>query len=203
MLNLPPAILREANSLSTDSPWLILLDINIEGELPIRLVNNNEDITFQGNEYIAFGFQITMPAQSSKGEIPTVQLSVANSTRTLQTYVEQYSGGVGASVVLTVVNAAHLSDDYAELTTTLTVVGCQCNAQWVVFTLGAANPLNKKFPPNQYIAAHCRFKFRGTYCGYVGAESECNKTIDRCRELQNSPRFGGHLGLDGSGIRLV
>lgn len=203
MLNLPPTVLREVNTLDADSPWLILLDINISGEEPIRLVNNNEDVTYQGNVYIAFGFTITMPTQSSKGEIPSVQLSVANSTRTLQTYVEQYSGGVGAAVTLTVVNAAHLSEDYAELTTTLTVIGCQCNAQWVVFTLGAANPLNKKFPPNQYIAAHCRFKFKGTYCGYDGFETECNKTIDRCRELQNASRFGGHLGLDSTGIRLV
>lgn len=203
MLNLPPAVLRQANSLDADSPWLILLDINISGEDTIRLVNNNEDIVFDGNTYIAFGFTITMPTQNSKGEIPNVQLSVANSTRTLQTYVEQYSGGVGASVTLTVVNAAHLEENYAELTTTLTVIGCQCNAQWVVFTLGAANPLNKKFPPNQYIAAHCRFKFKGEYCAYDGLETECNKTIDRCRELQNSSRFGGHLGLDSTGIRLV
>lgn len=208
MLSLPPAILRAANRLDQDSPWLCLLDINIAGEPTMRIVNNNEDVTFGGNTYIAFAFTIEPPKENSKGELPSVQLMVANATRTMQTYIEAYQGGVGASVTLRVVNAAHLTEDYTELTTTLQVVACKCTAQWVTFTLGAINPLKRRFPPDQYIAMHCRFAsapygFKGPHCAYSGAATECNGTLDRCRELGNSRRFGGHPGLDGRGLRLV
>ena len=41
----------------------------------------------------------------------------------------------------------------------------------------------------------CRFQgqdgFKGTNCGYAGAETECNYTWDRCVELANQERFGG------------
>lgn len=204
MKNLPPALLRAANKLDQDSPWLILLDIEIEGETTLRIVNNNEDITFSGNTYIAFAFTVDQPKETSKGEIPSVQLAVANATRTLQTYVEQYQGGVGASITMHIVNAGQLSENYAELTTTFQVMSCKCTAQWVTFTLGAINPLNRKFPPYQYIASHCRYKvFKGPLCGYSGLETECNRTLTRCRELLNSARFGGFPGLDGRGIKLI
>jgi len=203
MRNLPSALLRAANRIDQDSPWLILLDIAIESEPVMYLVNNTEDITFDSRTYVAFGFTLDQPKESSKGEIPTLQLAVANATRTLQTYVEQYQGGVGASVTIRIVNAGLLTENYAELTTTLTVQGCKCSSQWVTFTLGAINPLNKKFPPDQYIASSCRFRFKGPHCAYAGSETDCNRTLDRCQELGNSARFGGHPGLDGRGIRLA
>lgn len=196
-------LMQAANRIDGDSPWLILLDIQIGTEPTLYLVNNNEDIPFGGNTYVAFGFTMEMPKESSKGEIPTVSLQVANATRSMQTYIEQYDGGVGSTVTIRIVNAALLAEDYSELTTTLTVQACKVTAQWVTFTLGAVNPLNSSFPPQQYIAMHCRFRFKGPHCGYIGAETECNKTLDRCRVLLNSARFGGHPGLDGRGIRLV
>jgi phage-related protein len=184
-------------------PWLVLLDIAIEGEDTMYLVNNNEDVVFDGRTYIAFAFTVDQPKESSKGEIPSIQLQVANATRTLQTYVEQYQGGVGSSVTIRIVNAGCLAEDYAELTTVMQVLACRCTAQWVTFTLGAINPLNRKFPPDQYIAMHCRFTFKGYHCGYAGAATTCSRTLDNCQLLGNSSRFGGFPGLDGRGIRLV
>ena len=183
---------------------MILLDIQIEGEDTMYLVNNNEDATFEGRNYIAFAFTVDQPKESSKGEIPSIQLAVANATRTLQTYVEAYQGGVGASVTMRIVNAGQLAENYAELTTTFQVMACKCTAQWVTFTLGSINPLNRKFPPHQYIALHCRYKvFKGHQCGYSGSATSCDRTIDTCRNLGNSARFGGFPGLDARGIRLV
>jgi len=204
MRPLPPAILRAANRLDQDSPWLILLDIAIEGEDTMYLVNNTEDIVFEGRTYIAFAFNVDQPKESSKGELPSIQLSVANATRTLQAYVEQYQGGVGATVTIRIVNAGNLGEDYAELTVTLNVMSCKCTAQWVTFTLSAVNPLNRKFPPEQYIALHCRYKqFKGHLCGYVGDATSCDRTLNNCQRLNNNARFGGWPGLDGRGIRLV
>jgi phage-related protein len=191
-----------------DSPWLAMLDIALPGGEHLYLVNNTDDVVFQGQTYSAFAFNYEQQKQTSKGEIPTVTISVSNVSRVIQSYVEQYDGGIGSTVTLIIVNHAHLTEDYAELTADFTVLGSKCTAQWVSFTLGAPNPLNKRFPAWQYIALHCRFKFNypagtGPYCGYSGTATTCSRTLDNCRALGNSTRFGGHPGLDGRGIRIV
>ena len=202
MKNLPPAIIRAANRLDQTAPWLVLLDIYLPGDERLSLVNNNEDITFGGVVYNAFSFNYEQPSESGKGEIPSVTISVSNVSRIVQGYVEMYSGGVGSTVIMTVVNAGLLSENYAELTATFTVLGTKCNAQWVVFTLGSANPLNKRFPPDVYSALHCRFPFKGPHCKYAGAVTTCNRTFNDCRTRANEINFGGHLGLDGRGARV-
>ena len=202
-LDLPPAIIRAANTMDQTEPWLALLDIYLPGGERLSLVNNNEDVTFGGVLYSAFAFNYEQQKQSGKGELPTVTISVSNVSRVIQSYLEQYDGGVGSDVTLIIVNNAHLAEDYAELTTTMTVLGAKANAQWVTFTLGAANPLNKRFPNWQYIALHCRFRYKGPHCGYAGALTTCARTLDDCRAHSNSARFGGHPGLDGRGVRVI
>lgn len=42
----------------------------------------------------------------------------------------------------------------------------------------------------------CRWKvFKGTECGYVGAETECDRSYVRCDELSNTDNFGGFRWL--------
>lgn len=202
-LDLPPAIIRAANTMGQTEPWLALLDIYLPGGERLSLANNNEDVNFGGVLYSAFAFNYEQQKQSGKGELPTVTISVSNVSRVIQAYLEQYDGGVGSEVILTIINHGHLAEDYAELTTTMTVLGAKANAKWVVFTLGAANPLNKRFPNWQYIALHCRFRYQGPHCGYAGALTTCARTLDDCRAHSNSTRFGGHPGLDGRGIRVI
>lgn len=204
MLNIPPSLMENINTIDKSDPWLVLLQIVITGESePLYLVNNNEDIIFDGNEYIAYPFTMSLPSQTNKGELPSVMLAISNVTRALQPYLEEYNGCVGSTVNIIVVNAGQLSENYAELTTSLTIMSCVANASDVTFQLGAANPLQKKFPQDQYLANSCRFKFKGAYCGYSGTESFCNKTLDQCKLYNNSARFGGHTGLTPGGIRVV
>lgn len=216
MKNLPPAIIRASNAIDQSDPWLVLLDIYLVGTAHttvvngitisyserLSLVNNNEDITFNGVLYYAFSFNYEQPSESGKGEIPTVTISVSNVSRIVQGYVELYEGGVGSVVVMTVVNAGLLAENYAELTTNFTVLGSKCSAQWVAFSLGSANPFNKRFPPDIYSAQHCRFKYKGPHCKYAGIIAACDHTFDDCRLHYNEVNFGGHLGLDGRGARV-
>jgi len=42
----------------------------------------------------------------------------------------------------------------------------------------------------------CRWKiFKGTECGYAGAETECDRSYARCDELSNTDNFGGFRWL--------
>jgi len=63
----------------------------------------------------------------------------------------------------------------------------------VTFTLTSKfDILSVNLPARKYSRNYCGWKTLGcTECGYGGAETECNKTLTRCRVLANSGRFGG------------
>ena len=173
MRSLPAALIFEKNRLATPSAWIILLEITLPDSTVLRFARNTEDITFSGDLYTAFPFEIDTVGQSSKGEIPTVRLRVSNVTQLIQPYLEDLDGGIGSVVKITVVNSDHLSENYTELEMTFDVIACNSTSQWVTFTLGAPNPLRQRFPLDQYIAMHCRWRFNrpsGNYpeCSYSG-----------------------------------
>lgn len=184
-------------------PWLVLLDIDLGNGVVLYLVNNNEDITFNTQLYTAFAFNIVLPKENGRGEIPSVELSVSNTTRAIQTYIEQYAGGVGATVTLRVVHADNLAEDYTELTMILDVLATKSTAQYVSFTLGAPNPMRQRFPQHQYIALSCMWIYKGAECGYAGAIATCGRTWAECELHNNTGKFGGFPGLNNIGLRLV
>jgi phage-related protein len=202
MKSLGAALTLEKNKLSTPNPWLILLDVTWPDTTHSYFARNTEDVTFQGHLYIAFPFGIGQTSETSKGEIPTVTLKISNVSQALTGFFESTSGATGASVRIIVVNAALLSENYADLELTYEVISATLDNQWAELILGAENPLRYKFPRDRYVALHCRFIFKGVECGYAGAGSTCNHTLDACKTYGNSSRFGGHPGISG-GIRIV
>lgn len=170
MKSLPANIIIEKNKLASPNPWLILLEITLTDTdaTILRFVRNTEDVIFEGNTYTAFPFEIEPTKQGSKGEIPTITLSVSNITRVLQTYLDELEGGIGSTVKIIVINTKHLSEDYSELEMIFDVIACHSTVQWVVFTLGAPNPLRQRFPLERYLALHCSFVFESAECSYIG-----------------------------------
>lgn len=203
MKNLSTALILEKNRLATPNPWLLLLDIRLPDDTLLYICRNTEDVVFQTRTYTAFPFEIEPTRESSKGEIPTITLRVSNVTQVFQAYLEAQEGAIGSVVTLRVVNAAHLAEDYAELTMSFDVLAAVSDARWITFTLGAPNPLRASFPQYRYLAGHCRWRFKSPECGYAGASETCKRTLDYCRQLANSPRFGGFPGLAGGGVRLA
>lgn len=201
--NLPSNLIIEKNKIATPNAWLILLEITLTSGVKFYLVKNTEDITFQGQTYTAINFEIEPTKHTGQGEIPTVTLRVSNVSRILQAYLEDLTGGIGSTVKITVVNSAYLNENYSELEMTFDVIATQSDAQWVSFTLGAPNPLLNRFPLHRYIAEHCSWQFKSRECNYSGSAVTCKRTFANCRELGNTHRFGGYLGLSGGGIRVA
>lgn len=205
MKTLPLALRQAKNQFGQDSPWLILVDIDLTslGGPLFNLVANNEDITFNSTTYTAFPMKIDLPKESSRGEIPTLSLSVSNVTRLLQVEMEAYGGGVTAPVTLYIVNAGLLAENYAELTMDFEILSAECTSQWASLTLGASNPLRRRFPLHRYIASHCNWQYQGVECAYAGAITTCKRTLDDCILHSNSARFGGFRGLADGSLRLA
>jgi phage-related protein len=195
MLNLPLALRTEKNKLNPTAPWVWLLSVTLPDTTVIRLTRNTEDVPYSGHTYTAFAFQIGERRSGGDGRIQGVSLRVANPARALQPYLEANDGLIGCAVTLAVVHTDNLAADYADLTLDWEVIDAQPDGDWIVFTLGAVNPLRRRFP--LYVASprSCHWPFKGAECAYAGAATSCTRTLDNCRTLANSARFGGRPGV--------
>lgn len=204
--------LHKAKIAST-SPWYVLLSLSPAPEAVLRLARAPEDVTFQGTTWVAFNFDFDAITDASTGQLTTLTLRVCNVNRLVQSYLEQYDGGIGATVHLRVVSAEDLHSDpsiYMEFV----VTECSADSEWATFTLGADNPMRQIFPSKLYLKDSCIWRYntpamqaahdaKGAQCGYTGGLATCNKTLTDCRAHANSARFGGFPGIDSAGFRVA
>jgi phage-related protein len=207
-LPISSAAIREKNKLDRGGTWIILLSIVVPGlEDNIRVTSNNEETIWNGNTYLPFPFEIDEISDSSTGEVPRVDVRVSNITRAMEGYLQEYdhytklNGYSPIELTISVVHSAHLDLPVPETEYVFHLKQPKTNAKWATFTLGANNPFNKRFPLNRLLKNRCRYKqFRNWRCGYAGAETTCDRTLARCRELGNSERFGGSPGVGNSPV---
>lgn len=76
----------------------VLLQINHEAlETPVRVINDTDDMTSNGDLYVACPFKCVMP-DDFENQLPKAKLSVDNVGRDLMYWVETSGGGEGATV---------------------------------------------------------------------------------------------------------
>jgi phage-related protein len=202
-VTLSTSMFLEKNSTDSSDPFLILVKIVLTDDdaTTIRIAYNNEDVEWDGYTWQAFAFEIDEMGETAKAEVPSVALRVDNTSRALQRYVEMCDdGGVGSEVTIYIVHSTHLDEGYVCSPLVYQCTGCKINHDWATFTLGAENPIHKRFPRGRVIGTYCRWRFKGDLCLYSGDETSCNKTLSRCRELDNSGRFGGFPGIASEGV---
>lgn len=213
-LPLSSVAIEEKNKIARDSLFAICLMITIPGVgSPIRIVRDNQDLTWDGNSWAAFPFELDEIGDTDKGEVPQVALRVSNASRAMEAYIDAYdawiknNGYTPITVNIYVVNTKAVTANPTidpEVEHVFELINPSCGPQWVTFTLGAANPFNRRFPWPRMYRNICRYRhFKGTRCGYAGAETTCDKTLTRCRELGNSARFGGFPGMGAGGLTVA
>ena len=197
MLSISAISKAEKNKLSTDSCFLVLLEIRLENT--VYICYNNEDVTWRGQLYQAFPFEIGETSESSDGSDPNISLKVSNVAQGFQWYVEDSDGGVGTEIVLRVVNSKNMNGN-PDLEETYNVLSCKVTEQWIEFTLGNDYSAKTRRPLDRYMKNNCRFAYKGVRCGYNGNRSTCDHTLADCREHGNSKRYGGFPGIDQKGV---
>jgi hypothetical protein len=97
--------LRQAiNAEETSEVFLILLDVyhaDIGPPTTLRFVNNYTDIVSNGNTYIAYPFQITIPSDLEDA-LPRVQLTIDNVDRSIMQEIRSLTSApdISISVIL-------------------------------------------------------------------------------------------------------
>lgn len=160
-----------------------------------------------------WNFTFTPIEQNQEGDLPQLDLTVDNTTRTLMRYLHNGDGLEGnyATMFLVPANAlaiAHPNHEFQRWD--MQIAGAQATEDAVTFRLERANFFQRNAPQDRYIAARCRWEFGGTECGYVvnqvAAYTTCPKTIDACiargadhasrgLPVLHPGRFGGFPGI--------
>lgn len=189
----------EKNKLASDSPFLILIQMDVDGiDEPIRLVRNNEDITWNGQLWQRFPIDFDKISEDGK-EIPSVALKMSNVQGMIQAYVQQYKGFCDCPVKLMIVHASHLDNPIPELEFDFVITQTKYDEQWVSFTIGASEDHKFRFPFWRYYTNFCPYHYKDIQCGYAGSADPCDGTLNSCRI---PVRFGGEPGIQ-SGTTTV
>jgi phage-related protein len=180
--------------------FIELLDVKVTDENgtlveTLRFCKNNENLTYQGETYVAANFELKIT--NNTNEEPRISLDAKDVTGILRQSMEQYGGGVGFPVTFTVVNTAKL-DDPPEMVETFDVKAAKADGYNVSFQLGVENPLSLAFPIGKQFRDRCRHKYKGARCKYAGALGSCDYSYagaNGCIAHQNEANFGGFRGL--------
>ena len=91
MRTLSSTAIAEKNKLATDSVFLLLVAITIPGlAQPVRVAANNESVTWNGQTWQPFPFEIDELVEESKGEVPQIVIRVGNESRVMEQYLQDY-----------------------------------------------------------------------------------------------------------------
>ncbi len=197
-LPLSSIAIEEKNKLAnSDSVFLIALEIIIPG-LPdsIKVVANTEDVTWRDDNWQAFPFEMEEITETDSGEVPRVDIRVSNVSREMEFYLHEYdrytklNGHQPVICHIYVLNTLDLESGDPVVSHEFELIQPKTNPQWATFTLGASNPFNRRFPQRRMIPV-CGWKFKDARCRYSGSSRNCNKSFARCKQLNNTHRYGG------------
>lgn len=140
--DLSAAARQNLNATSADEPLLMLLEItHAQLAEPVRVVNDVQDITVEGNLYQACAFQLSLPEESD-GRVPQAQLSIDNVGRELMQWLEASAGGAGSQC--RVLQLLRSQPDVIEYDITLDMDGIVATQMLVTATLGYVDFLNQQ-----------------------------------------------------------
>ena len=126
---------------SADEPFLILLEItHADLVVPVRVVNDTQNLTSNASEFIACPFDITLPDDVS-GQVPQAKLEIDNIGRDLTQWLEYSRGGQGA--ICRIMQVMRSDPNVIEFDMTLDLMNMVITNETVTGILGFQNMLNR------------------------------------------------------------
>lgn len=157
------------------------------------------DVLFDGITYSKFPIKLNSVSEKTGGEVDEVQIILSNVSREIEALLQNpiYSFRK-KKVTITYVFADQLDDPDCKYEEVFYIDYYETTAQTATFILSSKlDVYEAKLPGRVVTRTHCSWVFKGTECKYGGAESACNRTLQRCRELQNTTNYGGFPSAGG------
>lgn len=212
-ISLTDNLIEEKNKIESTGAWLVLVTLTRPSDTStpyLYLVNNNEDVTINGQLYQAFPFELTDVTETSTGSLPSFTLQVSNIDRVIQKKIEEdiyyyddnslksANFGSGWDVKISVVSSLR-PNDAPEIEFNAKSLNVTCDRMWANFSCGVNNPMMKQFPRQKYASNFCQRTFKdGEGCTYIGVDTSCAKTLTACKEKFPTGRVnsnGLNIGL--------
>lgn len=190
MRNINSAFRTEKNS-ATNKPIFLYRIYDYDGANDLLFAEYDANITFNGEVYLAFPITHEFVEETANQEIAQIKVRASNISRYIQAYLEQYDLR-GKRVDIILVWANQLNNPDVKIVDTYYIDSYAANEMDVEFTLTSKfDVLEVPLPSGKYLRSHCRWVFKSPQCGYSGSETSCNRTFQRCQDLNNVARFGG------------
>ena len=155
----------------------------------------DSNITFDSVEYEHAPITHDEIGENSQWQIDAVKVKTSNVSREIQAYLENYDFR-GKEMRVRLVWYDKLDDADCKLDFTYYIDSYNADQQYVEFTLlPKVDVLDAVLPRRMYSRNYCGWVFKSSECGYSGEETTCNRTKQRCKELNNYSRFGAFPGI--------
>lgn len=174
-----------------------------DGINDLCLASFDEDVIYNGVTYLRFPITHEFVGENNQGSIDQVKVRLGNVSRLIQLYLEQFDFR-GKKVTIRMVWLDQLSDPDAFMDDIFYIDSYTADQNNVEFTLtGKFDVLGVDLPARRYSRNYCSWKFKSQECGYAGAELTCNKTKQRCKQLDNYQRFGAFPSVPARRIYVM
>jgi len=184
------ATFKQEKAKQENRPIYLYIIEDYDGASDLYLPSYDEDVVYDSVTYSRFPITHEFTGENNQGQIDQVKVRLSNVSRLIQLYLEQYDFR-GKKVVIRTVWANQLADPDAHIDDIFYIDNYTADQSNVEFTLtGKFDVLGLDLPALRYARNYCSWKFKSNECGYAGAETSCDKTQQRCKQLDNYQRFG-------------
>lgn len=132
---------------SPEIPYVLLEINNAELSVPVRVINDTEDLVSLGHTFIGCPFRVTMP-DDLENQLPKASLSIDNVSKELMYWIEKSGGAKGTSVRFMQVMRSR--PDIIEWEITMNLYNISCTPKEVTGELGYENLFTKPAVSIQY-----------------------------------------------------
>lgn len=194
---------NQQKNANTNAPIYLYTIFDYDGASSnLNFAEWSDDIVFDGVTYTKFPIAHDEIGENSQGQTPSLKVRAANVSRLLQYYLELYDWHK-KKVRVRLVWLDELADADCKMDFTYFIDSYTATDKVAEFNLlPKIDALQVTLPKRIYSRNYCQWRFKGTECAYAGAETECNKTRQRCKQLSNYIRFGGFPSIPSRQIYL-
>lgn len=132
---------------SEEAPYILLEISHSELSSPVRVINDTQDLTCNGNIYIGCPFRALMP-DDFENQLPKASIAIDNVSKDLMYWIEQ-SGGAKDSTVR-FMQVMRSRPDLIEWEITMNLCNISCTPKEITGELGYENLFTKPAVSMQY-----------------------------------------------------
>ena len=168
------------------------------------LAEYDTDVVFDGHTYKKFPLKRSTITESRGGKVDTLRISISNVSREVQYYLENNDGLRGEKIRILQVWADHLAEPTNYIEDIFYIESTVAREHEAEFNLTSKFDVMEAIVPGRRLnRLYCSSIFKSDECGYSGAATSCEHTLEFCRTLGNQTRCGVFPGVPGSrGIRI-